>query len=372
MNTKRLLDTFFEMVSVDSPSLDERKLCDYLASCLTELGFAVYEDDAGEHLGGTCGNLFGYLDGDATLETLLFSSHMDTVEPSRGKTAVLHGDGRITSAGDTVLGADDLAGVAAILEALRSIREQGLPHRPIEVLFTIAEEFYCRGAGRFDYSRLKSREAYVLDLSGPVGTAAYKAPTILSFTVTITGKAAHAGFASKDGVHAIAVAAKAISSLQMGQVDDETTCNIGLIEGGTARNIIPDRCTLKGEIRSYSHAKALKQIEHVKRIFDESAAISGATAELEPVCDIEAYETGCEHPVVKRFESVCSFFGLPFALTPTFGGSDNNHFAKHGITGLVIATAMNSCHSREEYTTVSELEWITGLVTALMTGTAET
>jgi len=368
MNTKRLLNTFFEMVSIDSPSLGERNLCDHLAESLSGLGFELYEDNAGELLGGTSGNLYGYLDGDSALEPLLFSAHMDTVEPSQGKKAVLHDGGRITSGGDTVLGADDLAGTAAILEALRSISEHNHKHRPIEVLFTVAEEIYCKGAGVFDYSRLKSREAYVLDLAGPVGTASNKAPTILSFAVTVTGKASHAGFAPEDGIHAIAVAAEAVSRVQMGQLDGETTCNIGLIEGGTALNIIPDRCIVKGEIRSYSHEKALKQMERVKQEFIDAAKPFGATVEVEADCHIEAYETDAGHPVVKRFEAACASLSPPFSLSPTFGGSDNNHFAKHGISGLVIATAMNNCHSCAEYTTVKELERITGLVTALITG----
>ena len=368
MNTMRLLDTFFEMVSIDSPSLGERKLCDYLAESLARLGFELYEDNAGELLGGTSGNLYGYLDGDATLEPLLFSAHMDTVEPSRGKKAVLHDGGRITSGGDTVLGADDLAGVAAILEALRGVREKSLTHRPIEVLFTVAEEIYCKGAGVFDYSRLKSREAYVLDLAGTVGTASNKAPTILSFAVTVIGKASHAGFAPEDGIHAIAAAAEAVSRIQIGQLDGVTTCNIGLIEGGTALNIIPDRCVVKGEIRSYSHGKALKQMEQVKQEFMDAAKPFGATVEVEADCHIEAYETDAGHSVVKRYEAACASLGLTLTLTPTFGGSDNNHFAKHGISGLVVATAMNNCHSCAECTTVKELERITGLVTALITG----
>jgi tripeptide aminopeptidase len=294
---------------------------------------------------------------------------MDTVEPSNAKRASLHEDGRITSGGDTVLGADDCAGIAAILEAVRSIREENLPHRPLEVLFTVAEEIYGRGSALFDYAHLQSREAYVLDLAGAVGCASNKAPTILSFSITVNGKASHAGFASGEGIHAIAAAAEAIGKLPMGQIDDETTCNVGLIEGGTALNIVPDRCVVKGEIRSYSHAKALERLEEVKRLFEASAQSFGATAELQADCHIQAYETPAEHPVVGRYKAACASLELPVSLAPTFGGSDNNHFAKHGIAGLVIATAMNRCHTCAEYTTVEELERITQLTTALMTKT---
>jgi tripeptide aminopeptidase len=366
MNTKRLLDTFFKLVSIDSPSLGEREMGDYLTACLREMGFAVYEDHVGERLGGNCGNLYGYLPGDTAAEPLLLAAHMDTVEPSRGKKAILHEDGRITSGGDTVLGADDCAGIAAILEALRHIREEKLPHRPVEVLFTVAEEIYGKGAALLDYSRLQSREAYVLDLAGAVGIAAHKAPTILTFSVTVTGRAAHAGFAAADGIHAIAVAAQAISKLPLGQVDSETTCNIGLIEGGTAPNIVPDRCVVKGEIRSYSHEKALARLALVREMFETSAQSHGAAVDIQADYPIEAYETDAAHPVVSRYKAACASLGLAGSLAPTFGGSDNNHFAKHGIAGLVLATAMNHCHSCAEYTTVEELEKATRLVTALL------
>jgi len=134
------------------------------------------------------------------------------------------------------------------------------------------------------------------------------------------------------------------------------------------RYIIPDRCVVKGEIRSYSHEKALRQIKQVKQVFMDAAKPFGATVEMEPDCHIEAYETDAGHPAAKRFEAACTSLSLPFALSPAFGGSDNNHFAKHGISGLVIATAMNNCHSCAEYTTVKELERITGLVTVLIPG----
>ncbi|GHU80197.1 hypothetical protein FACS1894191_4870 [Clostridia bacterium] len=368
MNRKRLLDTFCELVAIDSPSLDERLMCEHLKKRLSGLGFELYEDGAGESIGGACGNLYGWLDGDESLEPLLFSAHMDTVEPARGKRAVLHADGSITSVGDTVLGADDASGIAAILEAVQSVRESGVRCGPIEVLFPVAEELYGLGSSVFDYSRIRSREAYVLDLTGRVGNAANKAPTILGFTAAVTGKAAHAGFASADGVHAIAAAAAAITRIPMGQVDDETTCNIGMIEGGAASNIVPDRCIVKGEIRSYSHEKALARAEAVKRELEAAAKALGGGAEVDVVCHIKAYETPAGHRVAARLEAACKALGLPFALHPTFGGSDNNNFARHGITGLVLSSAMEGCHSRDEHTSAEALESLAKLTAALMTG----
>lgn len=366
INKDRMISEFATLVSIDSKSFGEKNMGEFIKQRLTSLGFSISEDDAGRCYNGNCGNIYGFREGDIPSDPLLFSAHMDTVEPSSNKQAVLGKDGIIRSNGKTVLGADDCAGIAAILEALHTIKERNIPHRPIEVLFTVAEELYCKGVEQFDFSKIKAKEAYVLDLTGPVGSAAYKAPTIISFTVTVKGKSSHAGFAPQNGVHAIAAAASAINGLSMGQIDEETTLNIGVIEGGLATNIVPDRCMVSGEIRSYSHTKALHMAEVVKKHFTDSASTIGATAEFLIQSHFEAYEIPLDHPVVKRFERVCDEQRLPTALLQTFGGSDNNCFAKHGISGIVVANAMNQCHSCEEYTTVDELYTIAELTISLM------
>lgn len=340
---------------------------DYLIARLKCLGFEVTEDDAGQKLGGDCGNLYAVLPGSLPGEPLMFSGHMDTVEPSRGKRAVVQADGTITSDGSTVLGADDCAALAALLEALQTIREQGLPHRTIELVITMAEEIYCGGVSLFDFSRLRARECYVLDLTGKVGTAAYAAPSLVAFEAVLTGRSAHAGFNPEDGAHAIAAAAEAIAGMRMGHIDADTTFNVGVIEGGRAANIVPDRCVIRGEARSFSHDRALAELEHARTALECAAARQGVSVAFSPSVCCEAYSTPPDHPVVKRFERACEGVGLSPALERTFGGSDNNHFAKHGITGIVLATAMMRCHSCEEYTSVDELGRIAALTAALMT-----
>ena len=363
---RRLLTLFEQLVSFDSPSFGEREICDFLKEKLSDLGLTVQEDDTAEKISGSCGNLFGQLAGTLDLPPLLFCAHMDTVEPSRGKRMQTDDTGKITSGGNTVLGADDCSGLAAILEALAVIQETGLPHRPIEILFCPAEETYGDGSRHFDYSRLHSKEAYVLDLTGPVGAAAYQAPMILSFTATFWGRAAHAGFAPENGIHAIKAAALALSRTPCGRIDDTTTVNIGIISGGTQTNIVPEQCTLSGEIRSLSDDGALVQLVLISHIMEEAANELGATVEFQHTIHIHAYRTDPSHPVVKRFETACSSLGLPLSLEQTFGGSDNNHIAQHGISGIVIANAMNACHSCEEYTTEEELERIANLTLTLM------
>jgi tripeptide aminopeptidase len=366
VRVERVVEEFQTLVEIDSPSFGEREMGDYLTKRLVELGLEVSEDEAGKVLGGNCGNIYGKLEGSLKGAPLLFCVHMDTVEPASGKKAVIGEDGVIQSAGDTVLGADDLSGVSAILEALQVIKEENLPHRPIEVLFTVAEEVYCRGAALVDYTRLKAKEAYVLDLTGPVGLAAYKAPTFLFFKIEVTGKAAHAGFAPEKGIHAIAAAAEGIGKVKLGRIDEDTTVNIGLIEGGLATNIVPEKCIVKGEIRSYSMEKSNIEMLNIEKIFRSAANSYGAEIEVSTERMASAYETPLEHPVVKRFEKACEENKLTSVLEETFGGSDNNHLSQHGITGIVIASAMNQCHSTKEFTTVEELEKIASLTLSLM------
>lgn len=348
-------------------TLDERQMADRLIVKLKELGFEVEEDNAGGHFGGNAGNLYAYLPGDLPGDPVLLSGHMDTVEPSKGKKGIIGEDGVIRSAGKAVLGADDVAGLVEILEGIRSVKEAGVPHRDIEILFAIAEELYIKGSSVFDFSKVRAKEAYVLDISGPVGSAAYKAPSLISYQVVVTGKASHAGFDPEHGVHAIAIASEAITQISQGHVDEETTCNIGLIEGGSGTNIVPEKCIVKGEIRSYSHEKATRCVEEVGNTFKKVAEKHGAESELTCEVHLIAYETAKDSVPVKRFERVSKELGLAGNLVETFGGSDNNSFAKNGIPGLVLSNGMYQAHSVNEYTTIKDLvtgaELIAGLIT---------
>lgn len=367
MNEERLVKEFCKLVEIDSPSFDERKMADQLKDYLIELGFTVYEDNVGLHYKGGCGNIYGFLKGDLKGEPLLFSAHMDTVEPSKNKKAMVHPNGRITSAGNTVLGADDISGIVAILEAVRTIKEEGLPHRSIEVLFTIAEEVYIRGSEVFDYSMIRSKRAYVLDLSGAVGEAAITAPTLISFTAEVQGKSAHAGFAPENGIHAIAIAAEAIVKVKQGRVDSKTTVNIGKIEGGLATNIVPETCTIVGEVRSFDHNKALREVDRINEIFQTVTGQHKASCQFTSSFGCIAYNIDMMHPVVKNYEAACNRLGIRTKYVKTFGGSDNNNFVRHGINGIVIACGMNKVHSTEEYTLVSELMKCSNIVFELMT-----
>lgn len=368
VNRSRLYETFQALVSIDSPSLGEREMGAFVKNRLSTLGLSVTEDEAGERLGGTCGNLFCRWDGRLpNAAPLLFSAHLDTVEPSRGKRAVLLEDGTIQSGGDTVLGADDLSGVAVLLEAVQTVMEQGLSNREVELLFTVAEEIYSGGGLHFEYDMLHAKEAYVLDLPGPVGSCAYRAPTILAFTAAWKGKSAHAGFAPETGANAVAAAARGISAVKQGRVGEALTVNIGTIQGGTAPNIVSDTCVVQGEIRSYRHAQALEQWGEIKACFQQAGDAFGVTLSFSHRFGCVAYEIPREAAVIARAERGCRACGIPFQLVQTFGGSDNNRFVQKGLCGVVLACGMERCHSVLEQSHLDELVRAAELVVRLIT-----
>lgn len=367
IQSDRIIADFLELTEIDSVSFRERRIADTLRQKLEGLGVFVCEDEAGKSYGSETGNLYGTLKGTLPGDPVLFSAHMDTVEPGIGKKAILQKDGRITSDGTTVLGADDVAGIVEILEAIRCIREHDLPHRDIELLFPIAEETYVQGSSVFDYSKLRAKEAYVMDLSGAVGTASLREPTLISFRITVQGKAAHAGFAPEQGIHAIAVAADAVSRVKQGRIGEDTTVNIGKISGGTATNIVPDQVILEGEVRSYSHEKALGQMEDIRRIFGETAQNAGASCDVQSQIHLYAYQVSKEEPVVQHFLEACADLHIKTELTSTFGGSDNNCFLKNGIRGIVMACGMHQVHTVKEYTYPEEMAQCASILLNLMT-----
>ena len=359
-NEKRIRELFEELVSIDSVSFSERQMADCLTDILKEMKFEVIEDLAGEHYGGNAGNLYGFLNGTGEGTSTLFVAHMDTVHPGASKKAVFHEDGKITSDGTTVLGSDDVAGIVEILEGIRLLQDQNIPHGDIEILFPIAEELYDKGSKVFDFSVIKSKQAYVLDFSGHVGKAALRAPSIVSFRVEIKGKASHAGFAPEKGINAIALMAEGISKIRQGRLEDETTLNIGLIHGGSMTNIVSENCVCEGEIRGYHHERVMELLEETKQIFEtviETAQGTDKNAELlfSHEINIKAYAVDKNSGVVQRFCRACEKIGVEPELTETFGGSDNNVIVNQGIDGVVLSCGMNNAHSVHEYIEMEDL-----------------
>lgn len=376
MQENRIVEEFLKLTAFDSQSFSESEIAEYLKQELEELGLEVTVDDAKERLQKerpeltkAASNIYGYLKGNVEGDAILFSAHMDTVSPGNGKKAIVHPDGTITSNGDTVLGADDVSGLVSILEALRTIKENNLKHPDIEVLFTVAEEPYCQGSRYVDYSRLKATTGYVLDLVGPVGTAAVAAPSIISVNVKIRGRAAHAGFAPEEGINALNIAVRALSEIRTGHTSHDTTVNFGVIKGGNGRNIVPEQVLIEGEIRSLEHKKALDEAYKIKEAFKNAADEFGGGVAVEITQHIKAYNIGKDKKVVERFRKAAKGVMrciLPDCIT-TFGGSDANRLNEHNISTIVLACAMENCHSTEEYTTINELIKSAELTLKLMT-----
>lgn len=364
---EKVTDLFCRLALIDSPSFHEREMADKLTELLKSLDFSVWEDQAGVGCGGTAGNIYARLQGDLPGRPLLFSAHMDTVQPCVGKNILIEEDGTIRSDKTTITGADDLTGIVEILEAVRSAREEKTPHRSIEVLFTIGEEYFLTGAKAFDFQRIQAEEAYILDTDGEIGTAVIGAPTGIRFIANVVGKSAHAALAPETGVNAIAIAARAVSRMKIGRVDDETTASIGIIRGGTEGNIVPDSCFVEGETRSLSPQKARKQAKHMVDCFEKAAEEMGGSCNCELTFVYEAYQIPREHPVVARFERACKASGLEPKLIYSCGGSDNSVLTQNGIVGIVLAAGMHSIHSVSEMTSVQELCKMAELVERIIT-----
>ncbi len=366
INEQRLTQLFGELVTIDAPSLQERTMADAVSRLLSALGFEVFEDQAAAAIGGNCGNFYARLTGDLPGLPLLLSGHLDTVEPCRGKRAIVGTDGIIRSAGDTILGADNLAGISAILEAVRSVREDGIPHRSLEILLSVAEERHLTGTHHLEIGRLAAREAYVLDTSGSPGLAILQAPGHIALTFDFLGQAAHAGIAPETGISAIQAAALGIAELRLGRVDETSTANIGRIAGGGETNVIPDHCRVTAECRSLDAGRLRQLADEMCASMRRGAASTGARLEVHEVTSYQPYEISPEHPVVRRFVDVCETIGLPVRLAATGGGSDNNILALHGIAGIVLSCGMMKVHSCQEEISVRDLVDTAKLVRGLI------
>ncbi len=369
INSDRLLNTFCELTAIDSLSLHERAMADVLIKKLQTLGLKVVEDESRDITGSDAGNLTALFPapGKEDEPYVIFSAHMDTVGPGNGKKAILHEDGQITSDKTTVLGADDVSGIAEILEALEEIIEEGTPHHNIAVLFTVVEELYTVGASAYNISDIKVDRAYFLDRAGDIGSVTMTEPTLISFEIDIEGKASHAGFAPEKGVNSIVIASKAIASLNVGRINENTTLAIGMIEGGVAPNVVPASVNVRGEIRSQVHEEALAVLDNVKKTFESEADKLGGRISMEHKIHLTAYKVPDDSAALKEYEKALSESETDIIKEISFGGSDSNPFKRQGIDALCIANAMWDIHSENEYTTINGMTKVTEIVKRLMT-----
>jgi tripeptide aminopeptidase len=365
---ERLVETFLTLVRFNTPSRQERAASEWCAEYLRGVGFEVEWDDAGEKVGGTVGNLIAFKKGTVPdAPGIFFSSHLDTVEPTPGLEIAIEGD-VIRSTSDTILGADDKCGVAPILEAVRVLHETGEPHGDIQLLLTICEEIGLVGAKMMDPSRIKAKYGFVLDSGPPVGEIIFTAPSQNSLRVRIQGKPAHAGAEPEKGVSAIVAAANAIAKMKLGRIDADTTANVGTIQGGTARNIVPAEVYLVAEARSRVQAKLDAQTAHMIETFEREAAALGATARVEVTHEYGTYHIGADDPVMLLARRAAVAADLTPTPRESGGGSDGNIFNNYGVPTVVLSTGMRKIHTHDEFCTISDLEkdarWVLEVVRA--------
>jgi tripeptide aminopeptidase len=370
VNKDRLNEAFKTLVEIDSVSREEGAISKWLQEQLTALGAETAVDDAADAVGGETGNLiavFPATEG-VTAPPLLLSAHMDTVEPGRGVRAVYR-DGVFTSTGSTILGADDKSAVAILLETMRVITENQLPHPRLELVFSVCEELGLKGAKHLDYSKITATQGYALDMQDTGGIVT-RAPGANRLEFVIHGKAAHAGGEPENGINAIHLAAKAMAPLTIGRIDHETTCNIGIIEGGVAVNVVPEQARLKGEVRSHDESKLAEQTKRIVSAFQNAVdncdvpAVGDGLPRLDVYVSTDYVRTRIpeDHAVIRRAMRAGENLGRTIRTKTAGGGSDANVFFQKDMTVGVIGTGMTDVHTLRESIRSEDLEKTARLV----------
>ncbi len=355
VNESRLVQEFLSLIQINTPPLHEKPVADRLEAQLKELGFSVTRDNAGEETGGDTGNLLAFRKGEVPgAPILMLNAHMDTVQPTAGLVPRLE-DGWIHTSGDTILGADDKAGIAAIMEGVRSLVEDGERIGDLEVIFTISEETGLIGAQHLAFDQVRSPRAYVFDSGPPAGAIVTSAPTQDNLTATFTGKAAHAAVAPETGVNAISAAAHAISRMTLGRRDDRTTCNVGVIEGGTATNIIPDHVRVKAEARSRDPERLERLAQEMTALFHDGANVVGAQVEVVRERKYLGFEIAPDDELVRWAEDAAKTVGADPVIRPGAGGSDANIFNARGIKAVAIGVGYYDPHGVKERIAVADM-----------------
>lgn len=342
----RIVQTFLELVAIDSPSGHEDAIAIELERRLNALGVESSQD--------SYGNVLGRRGGEG--EPVLLSAHMDTVEPARGITPVWDGPDIIRSDGTTILGADNKAGCAVILEVIQSAIEDGTATRPIEVAISRGEEVGLKGAANMDYSRLSAKVAVVIDSGGPPSSVQGAAPFSFGYTVEVHGRSAHAGLEPEKGVPAISIAAEAVLGLPQGRIDFETTGNVGRIAGGTVVNAVPDYCKVEGEMRSMEFEKVDSLVSRSKAHLDDvQSRHPEARIESKFSMGYPGYRLEPGDPAADLLFGVLRDLGMTPDPHPVGGGTDGNVFRGHGIASVVIGRGGYNQHTKDEYLVIPEM-----------------
>lgn len=373
INRERISAEFMRQAGIDSPSFKEAAIAAYLQQRFEKLGATVEYDDAGAKIGSESGNMIVRLSGDKAGDPFLLSVHMDTVTPAENVEPVLQ-NGIFSSAGETILGADDKAGIVEVIEALEVLKEQQIPHVPLEIVVTVCEEQGLLGAKQLDFSRLSAKRGVALDTTG-VDVVINRAPAANRFKIDIFGHEAHAGVCPEEGVSAIQIASKAIAKMQLGRIDHETTANIGTIAGGLASNIVPRLLSINGEVRSHNIDQLRTQTEQIVHAFEEAVdqatiVVKGETKRasmaLELREDFPIMQVAETAEILQIIRDAGTALDRPQEIRAAGGGSDANIYNGKGIEMVILATGMAKVHTVNEQVSVEDMAKVSELLVEIL------
>ena len=363
----RLAERFMELVRVDSETKDEGKFQAFLQKKCETLGLRAYEDDTKEQTGLGGGNLICELAAtDESSPPLLFCCHSDTVGPGKNIQPQVK-DGNVCSDGSTILAADDKAGIAICLEMVARLRESGAKHGKLEFVFTVGEEIGLVGAKALDMSKLESKQCYVLDFSGPVGGIIVASPTMYTIQAVFHGKPAHAGLEPEKGISAIEMAVRSLAKLKWGRLDSETTANIGVIQGGTANNIVAEKATVSAEVRSISHEHCGEVLHAILAAMDAAAQEMGGTVEHEYQMLTHGFRLDESYATVQMAARALESIGISPRYEVSGGASDANAFGPAGIETTNLSIGYEKVHTVDEFIPIAEMEKATEVAYYLAT-----
>jgi len=372
VTTPPLLEHFLELCAIPSPSGHEREVADRVGAYLSALGLEWAEDDTAAELEGEAGSIYSRLPAATRDGTPLFlCAHTDTVPPE-GPIEPVVNDGVVRNGAATILGSDNKAAIVVMLEAVRRIHDEERPHAGIELVFTPQEEVSLRGAAAFDQTRLVAGTGFVYDQGAAIGEIVLGSPHGRLLDFRFHGRAAHAGMAPEEGRSAVAAAARAIADFRLGRIDEETSANVGVISGGTARNVVPEWCSFQAEVRSQDERKATELVREMLETAAYAASLADCEVESEVRPSFPGYRFRESDPVVRLAADALAACGFEPSYALSGGGADANVFNARGLSCLNLANGMMEIHTPDEHIAVGDLEAMVEVTLALVERAAAT
>lgn len=349
INNERLINSFLNLVKIESPSLEEQKIINYLIKILKSLNLSVKLQKVGK-----TGNIIAFLKGKNSKNSIFFNAHFDTVKPCQGIKPVIK-NGIIKTDGKTILGADDKAAIAIFIELVNILKKTDINRPDIYFVLTYGEEIGLQGAKHFDFNLLKAKYGFSFDANGEVGTIIMSAPTHYTYNIKVYGKSAHAGIEPEKGKNAIKIASEIINKIKTGRIDFETTANIGRIEGGKATNIVPDLVEFTGEIRSRTETKIKKYIEQLEKVLDTIKKKYETKIDFDLKLAYKSFKFDKNSFLVKIVKEACDLINVEPKYVESNGGSDANIFNQNGYPTINLGIGMQNVHTTEEFIKIRDI-----------------